>query len=142
MDRLTGGEGFDSLEGGTGNDTLIGVATGAGFGTFEIDTLTGGFGKDLFLLGDSNRRFYDDGDAATSGDFDYGLITDLNLSEDSVQLKGPANFYSLDFFTSSTGTTDAAIIFDPGATARGEVIGVIQNVASDLSLSNPAFVFV
>jgi Ca2+-binding RTX toxin-like protein len=141
-DRLTGGEGFDTLDGGKGNDTLIGVSTSAGFGQFEIDILTGGLGKDLFLLGNSDRRFYDDGDAATSGDFDYGLITDLNLSEDIVQLKGPANFYSLDFFISSSGTTDAAIIYDPGPSARGEVIGVIQNAASDLSLSNPAFVFV
>jgi serralysin len=141
-DRLTGGDGFDSLDGGKGNDTLIGVSTSTGFGSFDIDTLTGGLGKDLFLLGDSNRRFYDDRDASTSGDFDYGVITDFNLSEDKVQLKGLAKFYSLDFFTSSTGTTSAAIIYDSGATERGELIGILENVSTNLSLSNPAFVFV
>ncbi|MGH2414886.1 MAG: hypothetical protein ACRDEA_14585, partial [Microcystaceae cyanobacterium] len=87
---------------------------------------------------------YDDGDPLTDGGSDYAIITDFSTSEDFIQLYGSAEFYSLDFFTpsSGTGTIDAAIIYDPGVTARGEVIGIIQGVSSDLSLADPSFTFV
>jgi serralysin len=147
-DTLRGGLESDFLDGGDGNDLLIGVDPrnpgffGPGFGAFEIDTLTGGAGRDTFVLGDDDRVFYDDGNPASSGDFDYALITDFNVNQDFIQLNGSANSYSLDFFTSVTGTIDAALIFDGGTLARDEVIGVLQNVSLDLSLSSPNFRFV
>jgi len=56
-DKLVGGDGSDILYGKAGNDELIGV--GSSFGVGEVDTLTGGIGRDKFILADANRTFYD-----------------------------------------------------------------------------------
>jgi Ca2+-binding RTX toxin-like protein len=145
-DTLTGGLGNDALNGGTGNDRLIGVETsnpapGLGFGAGEVDTLAGGTGRDTFVLGDATSVFYDDGDPLSTGEADYALISDFNPTQDFIQLQGSAQFYSLDFFTSPSGTIDAALIYDPGVSARGEVIAILQNVSPQLSITNPAFIF-
>lgn len=59
-DKLLGGNGSDLLNGGDGNDELTGG--GSGFGVGEVDTLTGGIGTDIFILGDQGRTYYyDDG---------------------------------------------------------------------------------
>ncbi len=146
-DTLTGGFDSDTLDGGDGDDTLIGVdpfSPGAevGFGAGEVDTLTGAAGGDTFVLGDENRVYYDDGDPLSRGESDFALITDFDPSQDFIQLKGPADVYSLDFFTSELGTIDADLIFDPGVSARGEVIATLQNVSTDLSVTDPSFIFV
>jgi Ca2+-binding RTX toxin-like protein len=145
-DTLTGGFGNDSLVGGTGNDTLIGVeptvaGSGVGFGAGEVDRLRGDSGRDTFVLGDANRVYYSDGNPLTTGESDYALITDFNSSQDVIQLKGSAGLYLLDFYTSNT-RIDAALIYDPGVSARGEVIGILQNVSSSLSLTSSAFSYV
>ncbi|MCC5666039.1 hypothetical protein LC653_19470 [Nostoc sp. CHAB 5784] len=146
-DILIAGLGNDYLDGGEGNDRLIGVDTnvtvnGVGFGTGEVDILTGSSGSDTFVLGDSSFLYYDDGKSWTTGESDYALITDFDFNQDFIELKGSRDFYSLDFFTSATGTTDAALIYDPGVIATDEVIGVLQNVSLDLNLSSSAFTFV
>lgn len=141
-DILVAGLGNDNLDGGEGNDRLIGVDNEVGFGTGEVDTLTGSSGSDTFVLGDSSFVYYDDGQSLTIGESSYALITDFDFNQDFIELKGSRNFYSLDFFTSATGTTDAALIYDPGVIARGEVIGVLQNVSLDLNISSSAFTFV
>lgn len=146
-DTLEGGFGNDSLNGGAGDDRLIGInsttaGTSVGFGADEVDTLTGAAGSDTFVLADTTRVYYSDGDPLTLGDSDYALITDFNFNEDRIQLQGSADLYSLDFFTSSTGTIDALLIYDPGVTARGEVIGILQNASTDLTISSPGFSFV
>jgi Ca2+-binding RTX toxin-like protein len=142
-DTLDGGLGNDLLEGGGGNDQILGVnqnAANAGIG--ELDTLAGGNGRDTFWLGNANGVYYDDGDALTTGESDYALIKDFNQNQDSIQLQGTADLYSLDFFTSAEGSQNAALIFDSGTTARGETIAILENVTADLSVSNPAFTFV
>jgi subtilisin family serine protease len=146
-DTITGGFGNDTLNGGEGDDRLIGVeplvaGTGVGFGAGEVDTLTGSAGRDTFVLGDSTRVYYLDGDPLTTGELDYALITDFNQGEDVIQMQGNANLYKLDFSTTTTGRIDAALIYDPGATARGELIGMLQNVSPNLSISSGAFTFV
>jgi Ca2+-binding RTX toxin-like protein len=141
-DRLFGGSGNDTLTGGDGEDRLIGVDSGVGFGAGEVDTFTGSTGRDTFVLGDSTRAYYEDGNPLTTGEFDYALISDFNATEDVIQLRGSADVYLLDLFTTTTGTIEAALIYDPGVTARGEVVGILQNVSSDLSLSSGAFTFV
>ena len=145
-DVLTGGFANDNLDGGSGNDRLIGIdpttaGSGVGFGAGEVDILTGSKGKDTFVLGDEKRVYYSDGDPLTTGDADYALITDFDPTEDTIQIKGSADLYDLDFFTSTTGTTDAALIYDP-VTDRGEVIAILQNVSPDLTISGPGFAFV
>jgi Ca2+-binding RTX toxin-like protein len=146
-DTIIGGFGNDTLNGGEGDDRLIGVepliaGTGIGFGAGEVDTLTGSGGRDTFVLGDSTRVYYLDGDPLTTGELDYALITDFNQGEDVIQLQGGTNLYSLDFFPTTAGRIDAALIYDPGVTARGEVIGILQNVSPSLSISSGAFTFI
>jgi Ca2+-binding RTX toxin-like protein len=139
-DNLFGDAGGDNLKGDAGNDRLVGYNTKDKLATYETDTLTGGAGNDLFVVGDKDGIRYSDKDAKTSGDYDYALITDFNPQEDKIQLKGSAKLYSLDFFTDS-GRIDAAIIYDPGVEAKGEVISIVQGVTENFSLSESYFVF-
>lgn len=142
-DTLNGGLGNDLLEGENGNDRLLGVNnSAANSGSGELDTLTGGNGQDTFWLADANGVYYDDGDALTAGESDYALISDFNQTQDLIQLQGAADLYSLDFFTSNEGSLNAALIYDTGNAARGETIGILENVDADLNVSNPAFTFV
>ena len=138
-DTITGGVGNDFLNGGSGNDRLSGVDSST-YGTGEIDTLSGGFGRDTFVLGDADNVFYDDGDALTTGESDFALITDFNSRQDSIELSGSAEFYTLDFFSSGFGTTNAAIIYD-SPSARGELIAIVEDVSSDLDINDSAFEF-
>jgi Ca2+-binding RTX toxin-like protein len=131
-DRLTAGNGYDTLNGGAGNDTLVGVST-SGLGRYEQDTLTGGAGADTFALGNASSAFYYDNDSS-SGDYSYGLITDFNASLDVLQLKGFASQYSLEFSTNG-GVTSAEITYDPGVSGVEELIGIVQNVSTNFSLT-------
>lgn len=142
-DRLYGGADNDTLSGGAGRDQLVGVDVGSLAFTDGIDVLTGGDGQDIFHLGNANRVYYTDGDAMSMGEFDYALITDFNAIQDTIQLYGTADAYSLDFYTSSLGLIDAALLYDdPTQTARTEVIGILQNVSTDLRLTSSSFSFV
>lgn len=88
---LWGTNGSDSITGGTGNDSITGVLkTGTAakaLGMGQIDVLTGGAGKDTFLLGDSRGIFYNDYQNNNLGNADYALIKDFNLVDDKLQLK-------------------------------------------------------
>ncbi|WP_019506816.1 calcium-binding protein [Pleurocapsa sp. PCC 7319] len=160
-DRLIGGDGLDTLTGGNDNDTLVGdkgndILNGDRgddrligidinsneLGSNENDTLTGGSGVDTFVLGIETGVFYDDGDINSFGDSDFALITDFNAPEDSIQLFGFAEQYSLDFLPNSAGSLDAQLIYDSGIASGSELIAVIKNVTADLSLDDPAFTFV
>ena len=144
-DTLIGGSGNDSLSGGSNNDLLIGVDPSdldSDFGTGELDTLTGGANNDTFVLADENYVFYEDDDNLTAGDEDFALIVNFDSNQDTIQLQGSADFYSLDFFTSGAGTIDAKLIYDPGVSAVGETIAVLANVDPNLSIDDSAFTFV
>jgi Ca2+-binding RTX toxin-like protein len=139
-DSLKGGLGNDSLNGGEGDDTIVGVVPGISSAR-ELDVLTGGAGRDTFVLGDCSDIYYSDSDPLTTGESDYALITDLNTSEDFIQLHGSIEQYTLDFFTTSSGRIDAALLFDAGVAARAELIAIVQNVSANLNLDMPTFVF-
>lgn len=87
---LWGSTSNDKILGGYGNDILTGVvktgSTAVSLGKGQIDTLTGGAGKDVFVLGDSRGVFYNDNLNANSGSSDYALITDFSLIDDKLQL--------------------------------------------------------
>jgi Ca2+-binding RTX toxin-like protein len=145
-DILNGGRGNDSVFGGTGNDRLFGdegddVLTGAdstlGRGVGEIDRLTGGVGRDRFVLGTTQGAFYSDNNISTSGISDYALITDLNALEDTIQLSGPKSRYSLG--ASPTGLPTGSAIFLNES--RPELIAIVQG-STNLNLSANYFVTV
>ena len=144
-DTLIGGSDNDTLRGGNGDDRLIGVEladSSSQFGANEIDNLAGGGGRDSFVLGDPLRVYYDDGNPLSRGESDYALLSGFNIGHDSIDLAGTADQYRLDFFTSESGTIDAALIFDPGVTARGETVAILENVAEDLDLNSSVFRFI
>jgi Ca2+-binding RTX toxin-like protein len=139
-DTLRGGTGNDHLYGGAGNDRLFGVNSNSSTpGRGEIDRLTGGDGGDRFILGDSQRVYYTDGNANASGLGDYGLITDFKPAEgDVIQLKGAASSYRLSSTPSGLPTGTAIFLETSGV---DELIGIVQG-ASNLGLNSPAFSYV
>ena len=140
-DTLIGGTDNDQLNGGQGNDTLNGTQPNSlELQLGEQDTLVGGAGRDLFVLGDQQQVYYDDRNSNTEGSSDYALIEDFNPQQDKIQLKGDRNSYKLSFFTGSQGNTLANIFYlKPGATP--ERVGIIKNVARELTLDDAAFIY-
>jgi Ca2+-binding RTX toxin-like protein len=108
-DILLGGKGNDCIDGGDGHDILDGVKAVdsqlvlpllAKFGKGEIDCLTGGKGKDTFVLGMGEDTELG---ITTGGSYyvgqknqDYALIKDYHAKEgDVIQLCGDASDYYL-----------------------------------------------
>ena len=144
-DTLFGGDGNDRLNGNNNNDLLIGIDpndSNSTFGAGELDTLTGGAGNDTFVLANKNRVFYDDGDNSTAGDGDFALITGFNTNQDRIQLQGSADFYSLDFFASSTETVGAKLIYHSGISDLAETIAVLEDVDSNFRIDDSIFTFI
>jgi Ca2+-binding RTX toxin-like protein len=143
-DILNGGRGNDSVFGGAGGDRLFGdegddVLTGAdaavGRGAGEIERLTGGVGRDRFVLGATQGAFYSDNNISTSGISDYALISDFNALEDTIQLSGPKSRYSLG--ASPAGLAAGTAIFLNES--RPELIAIVQG-STNLNLSANYFV--
>ncbi len=146
QDRLVGGDGDDVLlggagneqaqygfdggiYGGNGNDTLQGTNNGIG----EQDYLQGGTGNDRFILADTTKTFYDDGNSTLPGDYDYATIADFNTTDDTIQLRGSSSNYLL----SVDGSNTKLYINKPGS-EPDELIAVINNQTA-LSLTASYF---
>lgn len=153
-DMLYGNAGNDTLMGGNGNDTLMGSDAMAAVqppvapGTTttdptvpapivgEIDTLTGGGGKDTFVLGMAGTPLY-----TAAGDADYALITDFK-QPDRIQLAGAATSYTI-----GAAPMGGAGIYlsktDAAGLPANELVAVLQGVdPTKVSLSSQNFVFV
>lgn len=143
-DILRGNDGYDVLIGDVGNDLLIGgkgsdVLNGSTTNIFssnatsfrvgEVDTLTGGKGVDFFVLGDHDRSYYNDKNKNTSGTKDYASITDFNLEQDLIILKGEFSNYILKQDVAGTGLSiflnnDGVQGFSPNDELIAKVKGV------------------
>ena len=151
-DNLYGYRGNDTLIGGLGNDLIVGAGlqytstTGPqSFGEGEIDTLTGGQGKDTFQLwgggGRTGIRVHYNSKSAE----DYALITDFNPSEDVIELTKNAGYGQLSAVKYSLGASPAGLpsgtgIYVENSTGTKEVIAVLQNVSpNSLSLDGSYF---
>jgi len=131
---LWGTTGNDVITGGSGNDRLSGVlATGtsaAAMGAGQIDTLTGGAGADIFVLGDSRGVFYDDRKNGNLGTADYALIKDFQAGEDKLQLRESSYLYTvssgnLSLYWDRNGNGK----LDTGGRNRDELIAVLEGVS-------------
>ncbi|NJC04500.1 hypothetical protein GGQ97_000293 [Sphingomonas kaistensis] len=120
----------DVLIGTSGMDQLVGVGNGKSLGKGTIDTLTGGAGNDVFVLGDERGRFYDDGSSRTSGTNDFARITDFG-SGDKLQLKGSAGDYLQGWINNLQGFSGTGIYHDTNGNgvldSRDELIALVQN---------------
>ena len=137
-DTLIGGVGRDSLDGGSGSDRLLGVDPSAqvDFGRSTIDTLTGGGGSDVFVLGEGKDIFYNGGIPGNEGTRDYALVTDFEFRQDSLDVAGSQDNYSVDF-TSGSLPDGLAVYYQPTPGDR-ELIAVLEidNIFSSSASTN------
>lgn len=131
-DHLTGDSGNDTLMGGKGNDVLVGmdgndlllggrgndILNGYGGGGAEYDTLSGGLGKDTFVLGGELGVSY-----LGNG---YATITDWNALVDTIQVQGSASQYTLDASQNWGGTEDV----DTAIYYGDDLIGVVLDTTA------------
>ncbi len=136
-DMIIGGSGNDILLGAEGDDLIVGVNHFDGLypGLNETDTLTGGSGRDRFVLGDWNWQAYDDQNIATNGSNNYALITDLNLGEDVIQLQGVSNQYLL-----QVSGADTQLFIDKPGEETDELIGIFRGITG-MILDSDVFEF-
>jgi Ca2+-binding RTX toxin-like protein len=100
-DTLIGGVGSDLLSGGAGDDFLMGSFSYEGNPVTEIDTLTGGSGRDTFALsattvGGNYRSYF------RLGFRDMAIITDYNRAEDQIFLPGEKSHYVISAYRGGT----------------------------------------
>ena len=120
-DYLNGDRGSDNLFGGLGNDTLIGgnginnIVGGDGNDIFiggnGRDIIEGGKGQDKYIIGDSDRMFY-----TNKKWYDHAVITDFQLEQDTIQLQGKANDYTIKSATNE-GVSGTGIFHNNGMVA-------------------------
>lgn len=137
-DTMFGGSGNDSLYGGDGRDVLTGIAANSSTSKSQKDTLNGGSGGDLFVLGNKSQPFYNDGKNNTLGKGDYAHIQGYEVAKgDRILLHGSASEYSLG--SSPTGTPSGQAIFlkTPGI---DELVAIVSG-ASSLNLSGSGFTY-
>ncbi|MDD1422353.1 putative Ig domain-containing protein [Dolichospermum sp. ST_sed1] len=128
-DNLFGDAGTDTIYGDNGNDTLTGANLTSGFGVGEIDRFFGGLNNDTFVLGDSSRAYYNDGNNTKNGVADYARIADFNSTQDTVRLFSGATYY-LGAALAIAGTGTGLFIDNDGTaglSAKDEFIAVFEN---------------
>jgi Ca2+-binding RTX toxin-like protein len=129
---LIGGAGSDRVSGGVGDDTLTGCGSGSGSGYAEVDTLVGGKGRDVFALGGSGGRYYDDGDAKTGGRGDYALVLDFTVGEDRLRLAGGSAAYFLGA-SGVSGVSGSGVYHDSNGNKKwdtsDELLAVVRSVS-------------
>ncbi len=96
-------------------------------------------GSDTFVFGDFNGTYYDDGNSATTGTSDYGLIWDFQKGTDHIQLAGAASDYLLT--TNAAGLPSGTDIWHAGqGGAQNELVAVVNGVTG-LNLNSGDFVY-
>ncbi|MEM6451590.1 MAG: lectin-like protein [Cyanobacteria bacterium P01_D01_bin.105] len=125
VDNLVGGVGNNLLVGGLGNDILEG-SDAVAVGNAEKNTMLGGAGADIFVLGNAAQAYYQ-----SQGDQDYALIKDFSSAEgDRLQLHGNISSYTQqqqgsDLYLYRQGTTsDLVAIFENTTTLALNAVAV------------------
>ena len=97
------------------DDRLTG-STSRAFNSLEYDTLAGGSGWDIFVLGESAGNYYQGAG--------YALITDYNGANDYIRIKSG----SLSLSYANWGVGSSAL--DTAIYQSGDLIGVVQDNTS------------
>ena len=124
-DYLEGNRGTDTLNGGGGNDVLVGVDPdnynpGAG----EYDRLNGGFGNDTFVLGDNYEAYYEGNG--------YAIIEDFNQGQDMLAAHGSASDYTFDRTRNIIGnSSNDTILF-----YKGDAIAIFEDDSISLNAND------
>jgi hypothetical protein len=130
-------DGPDIISGTAAAEIITGVPFGSSLrGKGTVDKLTGGAGNDIFLLGDSQGVFYDDGNSVVQSTLDLAWITDF-ASGDKIGLYGSAEKYQLVSarYTGIKGVQINALL--SGSTP--EPIGFVQSsTLATLTLTDPS----
>ena len=125
----------DIITGTAASETITGIPVGSTLrGKGTVDKLTGGAGNDLFLLGDSQGVFYDDGNSVAQSTLDLAWITDF-VSGDKIGLHGSAVKYQLlsARYAGFKGVQINALL----SSSTPEPIGFVQNaILASLSLAD------
>ena len=122
VDEITGlGNNNVVLDGGDANILIDVDPRSENPGLGEIDVLTGNFGKDVFVLGDANQAYYNDGNDNNLGLQDYALLENFNLDEDKIRLHGNLEDYG--FYKIGQGT-----IILQETSDKYEAIGLVEGV--------------
>lgn len=125
-DVLYGQAHSDRLSGGDGNDWLIGSD---GSKDNERDFLTGGAGRDRFVLGTAEAGVFYQGNGRA-------VITDWEAGIDQIQLTLGSDQYTVEFRQMLGGAA-----LDAGLYFKGDLIGVVQD-STEISLSGSDVIFV
>ncbi|MBH8573285.1 hypothetical protein I8752_09695 [Nostocaceae cyanobacterium CENA369] len=145
-DLLIAGPGSDVLDGGTGDDVLIGDVVD-NFYDIPVDTLTGGAGRDQFILGGEYGNLYYSSDPVLQSNKEYAIITDFSRSQDVIQLPKSYSNYGEPLGIPVKYILGSSPIGLPQGTAiyidqdTDVLIAIIQGV-SGLSLDESYFRFV
>ena len=139
---MSSGSGNDSLNGDAGSDRLIGIDPfnpTSGFGSNEVDILTGGEGSDIFVLGDRDHAYYNGSESDTSG---YAVIKDFNSEQDLIELKGfaDADYVLVEGIDSDSRETSTDLFLER-ANQSPELIASFEGT-NGLSLSDSYFDFI
>jgi Ca2+-binding RTX toxin-like protein len=93
-DTLRASRDSEVLNGGSGDDRLVGYNDFVHTNRINLDSLTGGHGADRFILGYSHQTYYQAG-----GFNDLAIIEDFDVQQDTIQLNGTVEDYSLELGT-------------------------------------------
>jgi hypothetical protein len=130
-------DGGDVITGTAAAERITGVREGStSRGQGSLDRLTGGGGPDLFVLGDAEGIYYNDGTSGL-GTTDLALITDFTAG-DRIQLHGSNAAYRLvsGRHGGKPGVRIDALAASPGNAP--ESIGFVLNATlATLNLTNP-----
>ncbi|MEH1842168.1 MAG: hypothetical protein V7L20_26410 [Nostoc sp.] len=141
-DYLIGTAGNNYLSGNAGDDVLVGVSSDNGRNS--IDTLRGGSGSDLFILGSTTTVYYNDGNNSNSGTRDYAVISDYTTLQDTIRLQGSASDYLLRSSPISK-VKGTAIYFDSNGNkafdSTDELVAIVSGI-SGLNLTSSDFTYV
>lgn len=138
----------DTIIGTNQEDILCGVlAAGTNLGKGTIDTLTGGAGADVFLLGDSRGVFYNDGSKSTAGTSDYVYIVDFISGLDDLQLSAAIRGKIVINPLTLNGISGTGVYYDIGRNAgkfdsTDELVAIVTTVGNTGLNINSDFLFV